>query len=220
MSFFQNKIRALRKSKGITQEELANILNVKRSLIGAYEEGRAEPKFDLLKRIANIFEVSADALIGKPTSYQQEVKVLAISVDNRGQENIELVPIKARAGYLSGYGDLSYISSLPKFQLPFLRNGTYRAFEIQGESMLPLLSGTIIVGEYVSNVSDLELLKTYVWVTKNDGIVYKRLGSISSKKEVELLSDNPSYASLNLSFEEIAEVWCAKIFISSNFPDF
>lgn len=215
MNFFQAKIRQLRKERGVTQQELADALNVKRSLIGAYEEGRAEPKFELLKKIANYFNISSDELISNTVSFLPgETKILAISVDNHDQENIELVPVKASAGYLNGYGDVEYIKSLPKFQLPFLRNGTYRAFEIKGDSMLPITEGSIIVGQYVDNQNSLEIMKPYIFVTINDGIIYKRLQN-STFKTFKLLSDNPLYDPFDIEKTEIIEIWKAKICISN-----
>ena len=43
-------------------------------------------------------------------------------VDSKNRDNIELVPVKAKAGYTAGYNDPEFISSLPTFQLPFLRH--------------------------------------------------------------------------------------------------
>jgi hypothetical protein len=45
---------------------------------------------------------------------------------------------------------------MPKFYLPMFKQGTYRAFEIKGDSMLPILSGTIIIGEYLENWADVK----------------------------------------------------------------
>src|SRR5690606_38332737 len=84
------------------------------------------------------------------------VRVLSITVDGDDKENIELVPIKASAGYLNGYADPEYIAELPKFSLPMFRQGTYRAFEIKGDSMLPLQSGSVVIAEYVENWSEIK----------------------------------------------------------------
>jgi hypothetical protein len=52
-----------------------------------------------------------------------------------------MVPLKASAGYLNGYADPEYVAKLPKFYLPMFKQGTFRAFEIKGDSMLPIISG-------------------------------------------------------------------------------
>ena len=53
MGLIKSNIRFLRKQKGLTHEGLANSINVTRSVIGAYEEGRAEPKIRTMQAMAN-----------------------------------------------------------------------------------------------------------------------------------------------------------------------
>jgi len=168
MSNISKNIKFLRKKQYYTQETFAEALDIKRSLVGAYEEGRADPRINNLIKICELFKVSLDTFINvdvselsdeelystKSNSENEQFKVLSITVDQHDRENIELVPQKASAGYTNGYADPEYIEELPKFQLPMLpRNATYRAFEISGDSMLPLLPGTVIIGEYVEDVN-------------------------------------------------------------------
>ena len=51
----------------------------------------------------------------------KKLRVLATTINSDDNENIELVPEKARAGYTSGFSDPEFISVLPTFQLPFLK---------------------------------------------------------------------------------------------------
>jgi len=204
-------------------------MEIKRSLVGAYEEDRAEPRYDLLKKFAEFYELSMDELINekindkwkpKPKVDPSGVRVLSISVDSEDRENIELVPVKASAGYLNGYADPEYISELPKFRLPFLPQGTFRAFELKGDSMLPLQPGTLIIGEYIENWTDVKVGETYVFITKSDGIVYKRAGNrYRENKTIKLISDNPVYDPYPVQAEDILEIWKAKAYISTSFPD-
>lgn len=64
-TFIADNIRALRKEACLTQEKLANTLNIKRSLLGAYEEGRAEPKLYTVFLISRLFDVPIEKLIEK-----------------------------------------------------------------------------------------------------------------------------------------------------------
>lgn len=50
MSNISVNLKYLRKKKGHTQQQFADLMGIKRSLVGAYEEDRAEPKYDLLKK--------------------------------------------------------------------------------------------------------------------------------------------------------------------------
>ena len=149
----------------------------------------------------------------------KRLRVLSISVYQEGNENIELVPVKASAGYLTGYADPEFISDLPRFNLPMLPTGTYRAFEIKGDSMLPLQPGSIVIGEYVENWNDIKDGRTYVVLSKEDGVVYKRLFSdIKGSGSITCQSDNPSYPPFLIKGEDILEVWQAKLFISKAEP--
>ncbi len=65
MSYFGRNIRKIRNAKNISQTEFAKIFNLKRSSIGAYEEGRAEAKIDTIIAIADYFEISIDSLLVK-----------------------------------------------------------------------------------------------------------------------------------------------------------
>lgn len=214
---------------------MAEQIGIKRSLLGAYEEGRADPRLNNLLSMAAVFQVTVDVLISKDVSKLSEeelyaneasnggkgLKVLSITVDKNDKENIELVPQKAAAGYLNGYSDPEFLEELPKFQLPILpQQGTYRAFEISGDSMLPILAGTIIIGRYVESVNDIKNGKTYVLVTSKEGVVYKRVFNyIAERGKLFLVSDNRTYAPYEVGASEVMEVWEAKAFISVDFPD-
>ncbi|HEX8376395.1 MAG TPA: LexA family transcriptional regulator [Pedobacter sp.] len=229
MANISNNLRYLRKKKGLTQQQFADTMEIKRSLVGAYEEDRADPRYDLLKKFAVFYELSIDELINeqindkwkpKPKSDASNLRVLSISVDSDDRENIELVPVKASAGYLNGYADPQFISELPKFHLPFLKQGTFRAFEIKGDSMLPLPSGTIVIGEYLENWNDLKVGETYVFITKDDGVVYKRAGNkFKENKTLKLVSDNPVFDPYTIATEDILEIWKSKAYISTVFPE-
>jgi transcriptional regulator with XRE-family HTH domain len=228
MGKISDNIKYLRKKQGLTQQQFADAMQIKRSLVGAYEEERAEPKYDLLQKFAEFFELSIDELINekidgqwkpKPKGDASNVRVLSITVDKDDNENIELVQVKASAGYLNGYGDPEFVSTLPKFSLPIFKQGTYRAFEIKGDSMLPLTSGSIIISEYVENWNDLKPGETAVVVSKNEGVVYKRMGAkLKADKGLKLVSDNPIYDPYFIPVEDIMEIWKAKAYISTDLP--
>lgn len=231
MSNISGNLKYLRKKKGFTQQQFADEMGIKRSLIGAYEEDRAEPKYELLKKIAEYYDLTIDEFINetindswkpKPKSQGSNLRILSISVDQNDNENIELVPVKASAGYLNGFSDPQYIQDLPKFQLPIpaLRQGTFRAFEIMGDSMLPIQPGSIIIGEYLDNWNEVKQGDTYVIISKNEGVVYKRAGNkFKENKELKLISDNTVYDPYAIQAEDILEIWKAKAYLSTALPE-
>ena len=61
---FKERLRYLRKLKGVSQQQVANHLDYGYSAISNYEGGRCEPSIQDLIKLANFFEVSVDYLIG------------------------------------------------------------------------------------------------------------------------------------------------------------
>lgn len=230
MNTVNKNLKFLRVSQNLTQKQFAEKLGLKQSVIGAYEEERAIPPLACLLQISDVFKVSLDALSRKDLSKLPEKEwksfsggkeILAITVDKDDNENIELVSQKASAGYLNGYQDVEYIIDLPKIGLPVLpRNVTYRAFEIKGDSMLPIQSGSIVFGGYVDKLSDIKNGKLYIIVSQQEGIVFKRVFNFSdSDKKLLLVSDNRLYEPYSIKAEDVLEVWEVKAFFSTKFPD-
>jgi len=216
MSIANKNFKYLRKLRGWTQQEFADKLRIKRSLVGAYEEERAEPRIDILEAVCDIFKLTLDEILRKDLSenkgnYIAKRRALKLA---GGRPDIPFVPVKAAAGYLTGYADPDYIDDLNTFTLPMLTGGNYRAFEILGDSMLPTPSGSVIVGEKIESPEEIKPGYTYIIVSRNDGIVYKRVEKNRSKSKFTLLSDNPVYPPFTINADEILEVWQAQVIIS------
>ncbi len=218
MSQAGKNLKYLRKLRGWTQEEFANKLNIKRSSVGAYEEERADPKLEVLEVAAEIFKLSLDELLlkdlsnesGNYLSKRRQQKMMSAD-----KNIIHFVPVKAAAGYLAGYGDNEFIDELNTFTLPMLAGGNYRAFEIIGDSMLPTPSGSVIVGEKLEDVTDLKNNGGYIVVSRNEGIVYKRVVKNNrAKNKLTLVSDNPSFQPYQINTDDVIELWQAQVVIS------
>ena len=217
MSIANKNLKYLRKLRGWTQEEFAQKLRIKRSLLGAYEEERADPRIDILEVVADMFKLTLDDLLRKDVSDTKTnylAKRRAQKMAN-GRTDIPFVPVKAAAGYLNGFADPEFVDELNTFTLPMLSGGDYRAFEIVGDSMMPTPSGSVIVGERVQNLEDVKANQTYIVVSKTDGIVYKRMMKNNRQKnKFTLVSDNPTYQPYIVNAEDIVEVWQAQMIIS------
>ena len=217
MSLANKNMKYLRKLRGWTQEEFAQKLRIKRSLLGAYEEERAEPRIDILEIVADMFKLTLDDLLRKDVSDNKTSYISRRRAQKMagGRTDIPFVPVKAAAGYLAGFADPEFIDELNTFTLPMLAGGDYRAFEIVGDSMMPTPSGSVIVGERVQNLDEVKTNHTYIVVSKTDGIVYKRiLKNNRQKNKLTLVSDNPTYQPYQVNAEDIMEVWQAQMVIS------
>jgi SOS-response transcriptional repressor LexA len=75
--------------------------------------------------------------------------------------------------------------------------------------MPPLKDGTFVVGKYVESLSEVKEGQTYIVLTKEDGVVYKRLYR-EDKKSTDVFqfhSDNPVYSPYTVKSENIIEIW-------------
>jgi hypothetical protein len=96
-----------------------------------------------------------------------------------------------------------------------LSGGNYRAFEIVGDSMLPTPSGSVIVGEKVENLDEVKNNTPCIVISRNEGIVYKRIQKNGRQKnKLTLVSDNPNFHPYTVNAEEILEMWQAQVVIS------
>lgn len=217
MAVSNQNLKYLRKLRGWTQEEFANKLHIKRSLLGAYEEERAEPRIDVLEVVCDMFKLTLDEILRKDLSdnkanYLAKRRSMKLAA---GKSEIQFVPVKAAAGYLAGYADPEFIDELNTFTLPMLTGGNYRAFEIIGDSMLPTPSGSVIVGEKVDNFEEMKNNAACIVISRNEGIVYKRVQRHNKlKNKLTLISDNPSFHPYTVNAEEVLEMWQAQVVIA------
>ncbi|MEK0422372.1 MAG: hypothetical protein RLZ95_282 [Bacteroidota bacterium] len=224
MSYAGKNLKYIRKQRAWTQEEMANQLQIKRSLVGAYEEERAEPRLEVQEAICALFNISLEEFLfqdlsqkgssvddtGAGMSYLDRRRSMKMDKSSSAAPIVPFVPVKAAAGYLAGYADPEFLDELNTFTLPMLAPGDYRAFEIIGDSMLPTPSGSVIVGEKVDSIKDVKNSNTYIVVSNADGVVYKRIITNDDNKEkLTLLSDNPLYEPYQVNSQDIVEVWKA-----------
>lgn len=217
MKSIQTNIKHLRSLKKFSQERFAEELKWTRSMVGSYEEGRSEPPIDRLIELSSYFDIPIDILVkndlrkAKDTAFIEvgNKRILfPVTVSEIDEDLIEIIPAKASAGYLQGYSDPEYIEQLQKIKLPFLPTGTHRAFPISGDSMLPVKDGSFIVARFVDDISSIKDGRTYIILTKNDGLVYKRVyNKIKEENKLVLHSDNRGYAPYSVHLEDVLEVW-------------
>ena len=230
MSYAGKNLKYIRKQREWTQEEMANQLQIKRSLVGAYEEERAEPRLEVMETICAKFSISLEEFLfqdlallnaqmaqdnGSNDSYMERRRALKSDKSISLASMVTFVPVKAAAGYLAGYADPEFLDELNTFTLPMLAPGDYRAFEIIGDSMLPTPSGSVIVGEKVGSFKEVKNSNTYIVVSNADGVVYKRIitnddrSNNGKEDKLTLLSDNPLYEPYQVNATDIVEIWKA-----------
>lgn len=235
MTCLAGNMRWMRKRLGWTQEELAERLGVGRSVIGSYEEGRAEPRSTVLLAMSRLFDCTLEDLLqqdgesggwGPSLSSRaagDSLRVLTVGVgDSDLKERISLVPEQAAAGYLQGHRDADYVARLPAFRLPvpeLSAERTYRLFQIKGDSMLPVPDGSYVVAEFIPDWRSLRAGQCAVVLSRGDGLVYKRVYPALDQDHLELRSDHPAYQPYRVSLDQVMEVWRALGYLSFRLPD-
>jgi len=221
---------AFSKRIGVTGTTIDSIVNGRPQADGTRK--KTKPGYDVLSAIINEFNINPDYLFGKSEvmlkqdaqqnqTYSGIPQVVAVNKEE--EENVVYVPVKARAGYLDGYGDPEYIETLPSFHMPQLNNGSFRCFEVQGNSMVrTFFDGDLVFGKYVEDLRDVKDGRVYVIISRDDGIVLKRvINRIEERNKLILKSDNKdgNYPTYTINAEDIVEVWYVTMFASKQMPE-
>lgn len=237
--YFSSNIKLLRKRLGRTQDDIAFSLDMKRSTLSGYENGIAQPGLGPLIAFSRHFKISIDTLVKEDLSKLAEselsqlergydvfitgskLRVLATTVDSENAENVELVNETAKAGYRSGFADPEFIRVLPVFQLPFLsKDRKYRAFQVNGDSMLPIPDKSWVIAEFVQNWYSIRSGYPYIILTLEDGIVFKLAeNKLKEEQKLTLVSLNPLYEPYDVHVKDLREVWKFVHFVSSEIPE-
>ena len=237
--YFSTNIKLLRQRRNRTQDIVASDIGISRSTLNSYENGSIKnPTLDALMMFSKYLRISIDTLVkvdmSRLSQFQlselerghdvyvtgSRLRVLATTVDSGNRENIEVVPLKAKAGYKSGYADPEFVRKLPVFQLPILfKERKYRMFQISGDSMLPIPDKSWVIGEYLENWYDIQDGHPYVLLTQDEGIVFKiAYNQLKKKKNLVLKSLNTVYEPYEINVNEVKEVWKFCNFISNEIP--
>ena len=220
-------LKSLRKRNNLSQEQVSNDIELYRSTYSGYENGVAQPSIELLIKFSEYYSISIDLLLKEDfekynekhwlnleKGYKSDVKgrrlrVLTCSTDENDDELIELVPLKASAGYVSGFADPEYIKVLPTFNLPFLsKDKKYRSFPIVGDSMPPVANGSYVTAEFIQDWSTIKSGTPCIIITLDDGIVFKVVNNLLKENQsFQLCSTNPLYKPYMVHVDQIFEIW-------------
>ena len=235
--FFSSNIRFLRERRRLSQETLSETLAISRNKLQALESGKTRnPSADDLIKFSKFFKVSVDSLFKVDLSRLSELKlreleagndvymtgsqirVLAITVSSENLENVEYVPVKAKAGYRSSYSDPEFLASLPKFSMPNLPKGTHRMFPITGDSMLPIPDNSDVVTCYVEDWKTLKPDTPCVVILSGEQDFVFKLVSLTGS-ELLLKSLNVAYEPYTVDVSEVLEIWEFYCYQTKEFPE-
>lgn len=237
MSLIGKNIKKIRSVKKLNQTAFASLFELKRTSIGAYEEGRAEPKIDTLIKIANHFSIPIDTLLTKELTindlYQFDIFKEEItsghtkhnSVSDLIQESSSTMPLVNRGKtleYILKSDKASYLNSLPTVRLPINLNITSRAFEHTGEAMvnnnIGVKDGDIVIGLSTPKKAWDKIQKNGLFIAVvQQRILLRRIEKIT-EDAITLRPDNPNYSQEVIPFSDIKELWKIMGFYSLHLP--
>lgn len=178
-------IKSLRKSKGLTQEELGNMIGVKKAAVQKWESGMVQNlKRNTIKQLSDIFEVSPASFIDNDDSIESNATILP-------QDKIRMIPVyeSVSAGF-GAYADNYIIEYMPLFISSDEEAHNTLCIKVQGNSMYPK----------IENGDSIQVLRqdwcesgqvAVVLIDDDDAVVKKVLYDASS---ITLISFNPEYA--------------------------
>lgn len=194
MGQFQNILKLLRTSKGITQNELATHLKISRSTIGMYESGSREPDFETLELIADYFNVDIDYLLGR-TSKTTYIPPPLLSSKRKGV----VINVLGRVAAGIPIDAVEDIIDTEEISEEIAKTGEFFGLQINGDSMEPKFSkGDIVI---VRKQDDADSGDIVIAMVNGNDATCKRLRKY--RDGIELISNNPSYEPMFFSNEDI-----------------
>jgi transcriptional regulator with XRE-family HTH domain len=222
MSKIGKNIRKIRVIKQLSQASFAQIFNLARPSVGAYEEGRAEPKIDTVVQIAQYFGISTDALLTKELTINELYRFDALKNKKTSNEtdsgslskkdifqNTVGVFIRDHIEYINDHLKSDYIDSLPRYHFPGIASFSARLFEIEGDSMSfenkGIHQGDMVLCEFkLDRMDSFQADLLYVLVLQNR-LILRRF-----KPGTHLLTftcDSPEYPTEEYQSNQILEAW-------------
>lgn len=142
MSHFGKNIRKIRKVKGLSQHAFASLFDLKRATLGAYEEGRSEPKISTLIKVANHFSIDISDLLQKDLTVDALLNVQdkMSAVHDELTHNVKLIHIPLltdrSVSQLRCEEPLEIeLNDIPKISIPDTRRVIELAYQISGLEM-------------------------------------------------------------------------------------
>lgn len=195
---FSENLKNLRRSEGISQEELADKIGVSKSSIGMYEQGKRLPKTDtVMKKIAEYFGVSLDYLMG----YE---KLTPEFLERMGVSKIRMKRFRMLGDVACGKPIMcnedyeTYIDASSDIHADF-------CLRASGDSMINarIFDGDVVFVREQSMVENGEIAAVIV---NDDEITLKRFYYYPDIKKIVLMPDNPLFSPMSYEDEQLAHI--------------
>lgn len=177
------KLRHLRKSQGLTQQDIADYIGISRPAYTRYETGEREPDNDTLKKLADIFGVTVDYLLDRDSTPLN-------LPSNLEPASVIYLPIVGKVAAGNGCYAQEDVEGYEAIPAELVRsNHKYVLLRVKGDSMYPqILEGDLVLMQCQTSVDTGSL--AVVIIDDEDGVIKK---VVYNENQIKLISENPYY---------------------------
>lgn len=216
MTYFGKNIKKIRGVKNLSQQAFADLFDLKRGTLGAYEEGRSEPKIETLLKITKHFQITLEDILTRELKVNELLQFkddLLFQSKISWEENFTSIPCITKSqlkNYPSYFNKAHYIKDLPNITLPTNSSKDLRALVISSLEMNNYGQGfspkDIIIGEEMAIENMMKKNHEFLaFVILEDEILFRNI--IIQEEKVKLCAFHPSVDDLLLEKDQIFEVW-------------
>lgn len=178
------QLKVLRKRAAMTQAEIAMRIGVDRSTYAKYENGQSEPNFEMAQKLASLFGVTVDFLIGSPPPEGASGVWVPVLGDVAAG-----VPIEA----------VENIVDYEEIHTAMAATGEFFGLRVKGSSMAPrILEGDVVI---VRKQDDAETGDTAVVLVNGDSATVKKIKKMP--EGIQLIPTNPAYDPMYYTAAEV-----------------
>ncbi len=216
MSFFGKNIRKIRSVKTLSQQAFAELFDLKRGTLGAYEEGRSEPKIETIITIANYFSIPIDDLLTRELTVNELLKFkssLTEQFEVVATERFPAIPCITdtnASDYLQFCEKESFIEDMVSLALPVESEAELRGYVIQSLEMSNqdqgLFPKDLVIGERVK-IPKLDKLGRgeMVLVMTKSQLILRRL--YKQGNQLVLRADHKKVQEISIDQQDVCELW-------------
>tara|TARA_R110002126_G_scaffold291568_2_gene453704 strand:- start:3760 stop:4518 length:759 start_codon:yes stop_codon:yes gene_type:complete len=229
MSLFGKNIKKIRTVKGLSQSAFADLFDLKRPTLGAYEEQRSEPKIETIIKIANYFSIKIDALltseitVNELLQFKENLTTLSEDLKKEQFAKIPCINENNILDYLQHYNNTIFVDEMPSIQLPINPSKKFRAFSVSNLEMTNQDKGfypkDMVIGEQTpTNVVQKLTNGTLVFALVDHAIIFRRL--YTTQKNVIFRADHKSIEDEIYKISDIKELWRVRYVFYRRIPEF
>jgi transcriptional regulator with XRE-family HTH domain len=228
MSFFGKNIRKIRNVKNMSQQAFADLFDLKRGTLGAYEEKRSEPKIETILKIANYFSITVDDLLTKELTVNHLLKFkgdLSLNTEEPVQEKLARIPLiteQHQKNYITNFENEYFIEELPCLHLPINTEKKFRGYTVINLEMTNhdqgLYPKDVVIGEFIPKEVYKKLENgCMVLALVNEELILRRL--YITKNKITLRADHKSVEDKVFELTKIEELWKIRYVFYKRLPE-